>query len=110
MMTSDFRETLKTAILEEIQNKNRTTREVAKTTTTIIARKTTTRNRKTRQSISRDRSELQRLCRYNRCKAIHANGEGWKPAFRRGNKGVFPQIQDFGGVLRLELKLFKINF
>ena len=84
MVTSGFRETSKAAILEE----NRTTTEVAKTKTTIVARKTTTRNRKIRPSISRDRSELQRLCRYHRCKAIHANGEGWKPAFRRGNKGV----------------------
>ena len=58
------------ADLEQIQDKNRTTTEVAKTTT-IIEKKT-----KIRQSVSRDRSELQRLCRYNRCKAIHANGEG----------------------------------
>ena len=71
----------------KIQNKNRTTIEVAKTTTTTVVRKTT-RMREIRQSISRDRSELQRLCRYNRCKAIHTNGEGWKQAFQRGNKGV----------------------
>ena len=25
--------------------------------------------------VSRDRSELQRLCRYYRCKAVHNNGE-----------------------------------
>ena len=46
------------------------------------------RDRRIRHSISRDRSELQQVCRYNRCKAIHTNGEGWKPAFRRGNEGV----------------------
>ena len=26
--------------------------------------------------VSRDRSELQQLCRYNRCKAVQNNGEG----------------------------------
>ena len=49
-MTSYFRETTKRPFLE--------VNEKRKTTTTIVARKTTTGNRKIRQSISRDRSEL----------------------------------------------------
>ena len=62
-----------------MQNETEQRKESAKTTTTIVVRKTTTGNRKIRSisntSISRDRSELQRLFRYNRCKAIHINGE-----------------------------------
>ena len=50
MMTSFFRETTKRPFLEVNQNRN--------TTTTIVAKETTTGKRKIRQSISRDRSEL----------------------------------------------------
>ena len=49
-MTSNFRETTKRPFLEVNQKRN--------TTTTIDARETMTGNRKIRQSISRDRSEL----------------------------------------------------
>ena len=45
--------------------------------------KTTTKNRS-----NRDRSELQLLCRYNSCKAVANNGEGWKTAFRKENKSL----------------------
>ena len=37
---------------------------------------------------SRDRSELQLLCRYNSCKAVVNNGEGWKTAFRKEDKSL----------------------
>ena len=37
---------------------------------------------------SRDRSELQLLCRYNSCKAVANNGEGWKTALREEDKGL----------------------
>ena len=50
MMTSYFRETMNWPFLEVNQNRN--------TTTTIVAKETTTGNRKTRQSNIRDRSEL----------------------------------------------------
>ena len=33
---------------------------------------------------SRDRSELQLLCRYNSCKAVANNGEGWKTSLPEG--------------------------
>ena len=75
-MASDFLRNVKNGHFGRNQKLNRTTTEVEKTTTTIVVRKTLIRDRSIKQSISRDRSELQRLCRYNRCKAIHTNGEG----------------------------------
>ena len=36
----------------------------------------------TNHGADRERSELQLLCRYNSCKAVANNGEGWKTAFR----------------------------
>ena len=35
-----------------------------------------------------DRSELQLLCRYNSCKAVANNGEGWKTAFWKEDKSL----------------------
>ena len=76
---SHYRETAKTAILEEKQKKIRTT---------IVATKIATRKLnigiEDNSRVSRDCSELQRLCRYNRCEAVHNNGEGWKSSLPEG--------------------------
>ena len=62
---------------------------------------------------SRERSELQLLCRYNSCKAVADNGEGWKTAFRITKKSrltsLIQWIQESGRVSELRLLSFYIN-
>ena len=68
----------------------------------------------TNQGVDRERSELQLLCRYNSCKAVANNGEGWKTAFRVTEKSsltcLIQWIQESGRVLGLKLLSFYINF
>ena len=68
----------------------------------------------TNQGVDRERSELQLLCRYNSCKAVANNGEGWKTAFRITEKSsltcLIQWIQESGRVSGLKLLSFYINF
>ena len=68
----------------------------------------------TNHGIDRERSELQLLCRYNSCKAVASNGEGWKTAFRVTEKSsltcLIQWIQESGRVSGLRLLSFYINF
>ena len=78
-MTSYFWETSETAILAENWKKNTRTLVAIAKTTKISVKKTTTNCKS-----SRDRSELQLLCRYNSCKTVANNGEGWKTSLPEG--------------------------
>ena len=71
------------AILEKDTEINTTTLEAIARTTKIVIGKQQQKNRS-----DRDHSELQLLCRYNSCKAVANNGEGWKTAFRKENKSL----------------------
>ena len=68
----------------------------------------------TSYGVDRERSELQLLCRYNSCKAVASNGEGWKTAFRVTEKSsltcLIQWIQESGRVSGLRLLSFYINF
>ena len=63
---------------------------------------------------SREGSELQLLCRYNSCKAVADNGEGWRTAFRIKKKSrltsLIQWIQESGRVSELRLLAFYKNF
>ena len=60
------------------------------------------------------RSELQLLCRYNSCKAVADNGEGWKTAFRIKKKSrlasLIQWIRESGRGSELKLLFFCIDF
>ena len=109
-MTSDFPRNVKNGNFGRNPKKNRKTTEVAKTTTTIVARKTTTKNRQ----IERVLVETAPSC--NDCVATIV-ARPFTLTVKGGNQPsveeirvLFPRIQESGGVLRLELKLFKTNF
>ena len=92
---------------EELKRKRTTLVAIARRTEIVI---------KKRQRITdnRERSELQLLCRYNSCKAVANNGEGWKTAFRVTEKSnltcLIQWIQESGRVSGLKLLSFYINF
>ena len=71
------------------------------------------RKKTTNHGIDRERSELQLLCRYNSCKAVASNGEGWKTAFRVTEESsltcLIQWIQESGRVSGLKLLSFYIN-
>ena len=85
---------------------NRTTIVALTKTTKIVIEK---QRRKTEQ-----RSELQLLCGYNKCKAVANNGEGWRTAFRITKKSrltsLIQWIQESERVSGLKLLSFYINF
>ena len=57
---------------------------------------------------------MQLLCRYNSCKAVADNGEGWKIAYRITKKSrltsLIQWIQESGRVSELRLLSFYIDF
>ena len=69
---------------------------------------------KTNHGVNREHSELQLLCRYNSCKAVADNGEGWKTAFRITKKSrltsLIQWIQESGRNSELRLLSFYIDF
>ena len=105
-MTQQFSETSEAAILAEKLKSNTTTIVALTKTTKIVIEKP--------QRETEDRSELQLLCRYNSCKAVVNNSEGWKPAFRITEKSsltcLIQWIRESGGVSGLRLLSFYMNF
>ena len=101
-MCEKTQETSETAILAE-ELKSNTTKIVALTKTTKIVIEKPQRE-------TEDRSELQLLCRYNSCRAVANNSEGWKPAFRITEKSsltcLIQWIRESGRVSGLKLSSF----
>ena len=90
-------------------------KELKSNRTTIVALTKTTEIVIEKQQIkTEDLSELQLLCRYNSCKAVANNGEGWKTAFQVTEKSsltcLIQWIQESGRVSGLKLLSFYINF
>ena len=87
---------------------------MAKTRTTIVAIVITTRIAIEKQQRKAELAETVPSC--NDCVAtivarpFTTTVKGRKTTLRKEDKGVFPRIQESGGVSGLELKLFYINF
>ena len=95
-----------TAILAKKLKSDRITIVALTKTTKIVIGK--------QQRKTEGRSELQLLCRYNSCKAVADNGEGWKIAFRITKKSrltsLIQWIQESGKVSELKLLSCYMNF
>ena len=88
----------------------------SKKNTTLVAISITTEIVIKKRQIAElaERSKLQLLYRYNGCKAVANNGEGWKTAFRVTEKSsltcLIHWIQELGRVSGLKLLLTYMNF